>query len=128
MAIYTCCSPGLRKVRLTLKVFESLSPASPCSFTMTSLVGKLQGVDCWIKIRNSALPALRTIWKFTEYRNPAFLAVGLVLSTAVWGALKRTFRQFISARTTVLLDLPNLGNSRPNEARIKGTAVVIGGR
>lgn len=35
---------------------------------------------------------------------------------------------FVSKRTTVLHDLPDLGKPRPDGRRIQGTAVVCGGR
>lgn len=37
-------------------------------------------------------------------------------------------RRFLTTKTTILYDLPNLGLAKPDEQRVRGTAVVCGGR
>ncbi|EJD02944.1 uncharacterized protein FOMMEDRAFT_134111 [Fomitiporia mediterranea MF3/22] len=45
----------------------------------------------------------------------------------LWRCSAYLVRQYLTKRTTILHDLPNLGRPRPDEKRIKGTAVVCGG-
>lgn len=54
----------------------------------------------------------------------AFLSVFILFSRP----LRAYVRRFLTKKTTILYDLPNLGQAKPNEQKAQGTAVICGGR
>lgn len=60
--------------------------------------------------------------------RPSLAAVTALLLTLGWRTLGSSLHRFFLKKTTILLDLPNIGQPRPSSRRIKGTAIICGGR
>lgn len=60
--------------------------------------------------------------------RPSLAAVFALLLTLGWRTLGSILHQFFLMKMTVLPDLPNIGQPRPPSLRIKGTAIICGGR
>ena len=58
----------------------------------------------------------------------ATVGVALPFLYLVWCLSERYLYTYFSRKTTVLHEIESLGGSRPADKRIKGTAVIIGGR
>ncbi|KAH8116326.1 hypothetical protein DFH11DRAFT_1506179 [Phellopilus nigrolimitatus] len=54
-------------------------------------------------------------------------AVSLLLLTALWRICGSFLHRLFTRKLTVLYDLPEIGKARPDNKRIKGTAVICGG-
>lgn len=52
----------------------------------------------------------------------------IALLLPCWKIAGTLLHKYFTRKMTVLSDLPKLGVSRPDQSRIKGTAVVVGGR
>lgn len=59
---------------------------------------------------------------------PAAVVLGPLAVFAVWKAAGSLLRSYFLGRYTVMKDLPNAGKAREDRERIRGTAVVCGGR
>ncbi|KLO08762.1 hypothetical protein SCHPADRAFT_944175 [Schizopora paradoxa] len=61
--------------------------------------------------------------------SPKVLAIvaAPVLAVAAWKVTGSLLRSYFVGKFTVMKDLPNVGKARPDDERIRGTAVVCGG-
>lgn len=58
-----------------------------------------------------------------------FVAALSILALSLgWRALESIVHHHFLRRMTILLDLPNIGQPRPDSQRIKGAALICGGR
>ncbi|KAL5485239.1 hypothetical protein ACEPAI_7881 [Sanghuangporus weigelae] len=57
----------------------------------------------------------------------AYYAFDILALYTFWRCSAFLIKQYLTRTQTVLYDIPNLGRPRPDEKRIKGTAVVCGG-
>lgn len=55
-------------------------------------------------------------------------ALSILVFSLGWRALGSIVHRHFLRRMTILLDLPNIGQPRPDSQRIKGAAVICGGR
>ena len=62
--------------------------------------------------------------------SPKVLAIvaAPVVAFVAWKVTGSLLRSFFVGRFTVMKDLPNVGKARPDNERIRGTAVICGGR
>ncbi|PAV19108.1 hypothetical protein PNOK_0595200 [Pyrrhoderma noxium] len=60
-------------------------------------------------------------------RQGAILVFGAFIARILYNAVAASVKTYITKRDTIMLDLPELGKSRPKDKKIKGTAVVCGG-
>ena len=60
--------------------------------------------------------------------KPALAALSVLFTSLGWRALGSLLHRYFLRRMTVLPDLPKLGQPRADSKRIKGAAVVCGGR
>lgn len=52
----------------------------------------------------------------------------IALLLPCWKIAGTLLHKYFTNKMTVLSDVPKLGVSRPDQSRIKGTAVIVGGR
>lgn len=55
-------------------------------------------------------------------------AVALPFTYVVWRLSGRYLYAYFTRKTTVVNEIKDLGKARPESERIRGTAVIIGGR
>ena len=58
----------------------------------------------------------------------AVAAAAVVLVPVLWTALGRVLRHHLTTKSTILNDIPNLGERSKRQKKIPGTAIVCGGR
>lgn len=65
-----------------------------------------------------------------DFGSPKVLAAiaAPFLAVAAWKVTGSLLRSYFVGRFTVVKDLPNVGMARPDSERIRGTAVICGGR
>ena len=61
-------------------------------------------------------------------QNGAALLAGVAGTKFLYDNLGTYLRNYFTRRDTIVFDLPNLGKPREKGKKIKGTAVVCGGR
>lgn len=61
-------------------------------------------------------------------RNHTTILACIILLFLMWKLLAILIHRYLTMKATVTYDIPNLGVSRPDEQRVRGTAVICGGR
>ena len=87
----------------------------------------LSGVHSFLPLTTSLPPPLMS------FQGPLLLRSSLVVFTTFllrlgWRTLGTTLNKYFTRKMTILLDLDSIGKSRPPSQKIKGTAVICGGR
>ena len=102
-----------------LRIASSFVPASPTRYQIFLRVD-----GCTLLQLSSPAMFLQE----TALSSPLLVAVSALLLTLGWRASGSALHQYFTRKMTVLLDLHEVGQPRPVLQRIKGTAIVCGGR
>ena len=95
-----------------------------------SLYGSLTKVDqrhrLFLYVRPAQAPSL--LLPMAHLTQVVWYILDFSAFVVTWRCFVFFLRRYLTRRSTILFNIPNLGLSRPEETRIKGTAIVCGGR